>query len=84
MPLPSATTITNQYLYGQDFTPQNLIDVNLTLGPILPSVVISASEYMDPVTGPGRFALGSMFELVQEFFDNGLYHKGSGANCLAR
>ena len=65
----SAKEITNLYLYGQPTTPSNLEDDSLIRDSTVPNTIkeIDTSEFME--TGPGRFAVGSQFELVQKFFD---------------
>jgi hypothetical protein len=55
-------------IYGQLSTPTNFVDNN----PIRPQNAISridvdVKSLME--TGPGRFAVGSQFELIQRFFD---------------
>ncbi|MDE5083884.1 MAG: hypothetical protein O4859_22710 [Trichodesmium sp. St18_bin1] len=65
----SAKEITNLYLYGQPTTPSNLENDSLIRDSTVPNIIkeIDTSEFME--TGPGRFAVGSQFELVQKFFD---------------
>lgn len=65
----TATKITNLYLYGEETTPQELTDESL----IRPSNAdLTASqdkaEYMS--SGAGRFAVGSSFAIVEQFFTN--------------
>jgi len=74
MSLPTAKDVTQLYLYAKRFTPTNLVDDAL----IRPDPVqipdkdlfhekVDAVEYM---TGPGRFALGAMSDLVKKFFSH--------------
>jgi hypothetical protein len=66
MTLPTARDIMNWFLYGKATQPSNLIDDAL-IRPASATVAIQVdrSEFM---AGPGRFALGSQFPLVQDFF----------------
>ena len=81
MTLPTAKTVTNLFLYGQETTPQNLVDDALIRpDPLTPkpastvhALTVHVDEFMDPETGPGRFAVGSQFEVIQKFFDPGLF-----------
>ncbi len=60
MLLLSAQEITNLYLYGQETTPENLLDESL----IRPSDTItptSVDKQTFMATGPGRFAIGRQF-----------------------
>ena len=66
MALPAIETVTNIYLYGQATTPQNFVDETLTIA--TPSVPIQVL-LVDFMNGPGRFALGSEFEMVERFFE---------------
>src|SRR5579883_3061384 len=65
--LLTPTVITNWYLYGQGTTPTNLVDESL----IRPANATSSTT-QDVATfmsdGAGRFAIGSLFNLVQNFF----------------
>ena len=65
----TAEQITNLYLYGQENGPADLTDSNLIrsdearIAPLEQDIV----SYM--TTGPGRFAIGSQFALVRDFFE---------------
>jgi hypothetical protein len=71
MTLPTASEVSNMYLYGQIDTPNNLVDSNLIRsqqpGGLQPEMHINVTEYMKD--GGGRFALGSQFQLVQNLFN---------------
>lgn len=75
--------ITTWYLYGQESTPENLVDDSL-IRPTneVSEVSVDVKELME--TGAGRFAVGSQFELVQKFFEQevpvGSYTKQELAN----
>lgn len=76
MSLPTAKEVTNLYLYGQKTTPNNLVDDSLIRPnplPINPTLTVDVVKFMDSKTGPGRFAVGSQFELIQKFFDPGFF-----------
>ena len=65
-----AQEITNLYLYGQKTTPLDLSDDSLVRPSSIspnPSIDIDVQDYMQ--NGGGRFAIGSQFYLIQEFFD---------------
>jgi hypothetical protein len=69
MALLRSDEITNWYLYGQASTPTNLADSSL----IRPSNATSTvnqdvNEFM--TQGAGRFAVGSSFTLIQNFFED--------------
>jgi hypothetical protein len=69
MSLPTASEVTNLYLYGTKITPNNLVDDAQIRPKLLPdptSENLSAVEFMS--TGAGRFALASMSSLVEMFF----------------
>ena len=76
MTILTAAEITNWYLYGQSTTPQNLADESL-IRPSTdrPIVVQDAAEYMS--FGAGRFAIGSSFAMVEQFFTNAEIPAGS-------
>jgi len=65
--LLDATDITNWFLYGQATKPANLIDESL-----IRPLDATSSTTQDVATfmsdGAGRFAIGSLFNLVQNFF----------------
>ena len=65
-----AQEITNLYLYGQKTTPSDLSDESLirpsSISP-KPVIDIDVQDYMQ--NGGGRFAIGSQFAMIQEFFD---------------
>jgi hypothetical protein len=70
MAILNRNDITNLYLYGQLTTPVNLLDSSL----IRPKdtairVNVDAEELME---GPGRFAVGSQFELIKRFFNSNI------------
>ena len=67
MTLPSIEKIVSNYLYGQDSPPTDFVDGSFATARPNIAVDVSLSEYLDPVSGPGRFALGSEFPLVQLF-----------------
>ena len=66
--------ITNLYLYGTLSTPNNLVDSGL-IRPAAnniresndPSIEVEVPEFM--VTGGGRFAIPSQFDLIRKFFN---------------
>lgn len=78
MALPSFNQITNLYLYGQNTRPANLTQESLirSFPPaekdriLYDAVVhnIPSVDLMNPVSGPGRFALGAQFSLIDKFF----------------
>jgi hypothetical protein len=41
-------------------------------------VDVDFQNYMDPTTGPGRFALGSEFDIIEYFFEFGLFVYNNG------
>lgn len=64
--------ITNLYLYGDKTTPTNLVDSSLIRPEdTVTEVLVDVEDFMQ--TGAGRFAVGSQFELIQRFFDPGLF-----------
>ncbi len=69
MPLPTAQEVASKYLYGTD-TPPEIFDDPALIRPVgaYSSIPVAKSDYFDPVTGPGRFALGSEFDIVDNFF----------------
>ncbi len=77
---------TNLYLYGQENTPTNLVDSNLIRPEIIiTEVTVDAVEFME--AGAGRFAVGSQFEIIQQFFEassipSGTYSKNEIANIF--
>jgi Ca2+-binding RTX toxin-like protein len=76
MPLPTAKEVTNLYLYGQKTTPNNLVDDSLIRPNPLstnPTLTVDVVDFMNTTTGPGRFAVGSQFELIQKFYEPGLF-----------
>ena len=86
MVLPTASEITNYYLYGQSATPANKLDGSLIRpAAISPSVTIpvNGSDFM--TVGAGRFAVGGQFDLVENFFNDtsvlapGVYTKAQAA-----
>jgi len=68
MTLPTVEQITNQYLYGSFTKPTNLLDSSLIrdANPSNSEILISTAEIMAD-DGPGRFALGSSFNVVNFF-----------------
>jgi Ca2+-binding RTX toxin-like protein len=75
MTLITASEVTAWWLYGKATKPSNLTSEALIRPPENNDPVVSApltptAEFMGP-NGPGRFALGSLSALVQEFFDAG-------------
>ncbi len=65
--------ITRLFLYGMDSVPADLTAESLIRAASDSSTVeVDAVTFMSP-TGPGRFALASEFELVQEFFEEGIF-----------
>lgn len=65
-------TVIRKYLYGMDGVPENLVDDGLIRNNPLappPSTALDVNDFM--TTGGGRFAIGSQFELINEFFDAG-------------
>jgi Ca2+-binding RTX toxin-like protein len=72
--MQTAREVTNLYLYGQSTTPSDLSDDSLIRpDPVSPNPVLNVNvqDYMQ--TGGGRFAIGSQFEIIQKFFDPGLF-----------
>ena len=68
--------IRSNFLYGQAGRPANLIDEALIRPDgVRTSVSVSKSDYME---GPGRFALPSLFKIVQAFFDANDAELGGG------
>lgn len=73
----TAKQITELYLYGNGGKPSNLVSDTLIRPPVASpnfggqAPVQSMSEFMS--TGPGRFALGPQFDLVNEFFNTALH-----------
>lgn len=70
MPFPTANEVVSYYLYGSGTPPANLASEALfrDLDATVP-LDVDVQEYMNSATGPGRFAIGSEFELVQKFFE---------------
>lgn len=69
MSLPTAEEVVSNYLYGTPTPPQNFANQNIQRSNDASSTIeVNLTEFMDPDTGPGRFALGSEFEIVQYFF----------------
>ncbi|MCF6273816.1 MAG: hypothetical protein L3J37_11625 [Rhodobacteraceae bacterium] len=70
MPLPTAHQIASLYLYGSEIPSEKFDDSSLIRQDVavMPKNV-SKDDYFDPITGPGRFALGSEYKIIQDFFD---------------
>ena len=69
-----AQKVTNLYLYGQNTTPSDLSDESLIRPSLIspnPVIDIDVQDYMQ--NGGGRFAIGSQFEIIQKFFDPGIF-----------
>lgn len=61
-------SITNLYLFGTVSTPGNLDSESFIRDSAARgTVTVDISQYMED--GPGRFALGSRFTMVDRFFD---------------
>jgi Ca2+-binding RTX toxin-like protein len=68
MTLPTAEETMNLYLYGQKEKPKNLIDESLIRSAdAVTAITVSTADYM---AGPGRFAIGSSFPLITDFFQD--------------
>ena len=90
MALPTVSDITRQFLYNsiavpQDFTSEDLIRTENKQGVPLQTVWwFDVNEYM--TLGPGRFANGAIFEIIEKFFSTniapGTYDKHALANQL--
>ncbi|MFN6569121.1 hypothetical protein [Dendronalium sp. ChiSLP03b] len=67
MAILNKNDITNLYLYGQLTTPVNLLDSSL----IRPkdTVIRVNVDSVELMKDPGRFAVGSQFELIKRFFN---------------
>ncbi|NEU84538.1 hypothetical protein [Nostoc sp. UIC 10630] len=70
MAILNRNDITNLYLYGQLTTPVNLLDSSL----IRPkdTVIRVDVDAVELMKGPGRFAVGSQFELIKRFFNSNI------------
>ncbi|MCW3784200.1 hypothetical protein OM960_21955 [Defluviimonas sp. CAU 1641] len=80
MSLPTSEQVISAFLYGSLTPPSNLDMESLTEDRAdYPFTETSYEDYMDLTTGPGRFALGANFEVVQAFFNFGLALYDSGA-----
>ena len=70
MPMLTAAQVTKWYLYGQDAIPANFVDETLIRPPVTGATALSLTQdlptYM--TQGPGRFATGSAFGEVTNFF----------------
>ncbi|MDJ0615779.1 MAG: VWA domain-containing protein, partial [Calothrix sp. MO_192.B10] len=66
----TAHKITNLYLYGQEDIPKSLINHSLIRpsGDVL-TIKVDIPSLMNPNTGAGRFAVGSQFDLIKNFFN---------------
>lgn len=78
MTLPTISEVTNKFLYDSvstptDLTSSGIIDVGESIIPV------SLLDYMNPVTGPGRFALPSEFNIIELFFEDGFAYYTFGA-----
>ncbi|MDI1279645.1 calcium-binding protein, partial [Methylobacter sp.] len=69
MNILTAEEITNLYLYGTTTTPSNLTDESLIRPNNNPPLEISVDGNVFMQTGPGRFALPVIWEVVNEFFN---------------
>ncbi|MCF6273809.1 MAG: hypothetical protein L3J37_11590 [Rhodobacteraceae bacterium] len=68
MTLPTAQEVATKFLYGSAALPESFDDPSL----IRPNeastqIEVTKADYFDPITGPGRFALGSEFDIVDDF-----------------
>jgi hypothetical protein len=62
----TASQVTRQYLFGSNKIPEDLVSDDLIRNPgLIGYLQEDASEFMK---GPGKFAVGSQFELLQKFF----------------
>src|SRR5712691_674370 len=59
--------ITNLYLYGQDTTPGDLVDVRL-IRPDDTEIFVNQDVVSYMTTGAGRIGTGAQFDLVKNFF----------------
>ncbi len=67
MPLLTSQKITNLYLYGKETAPENLLDESLIRSSdAIATTSVDTQTFM--TTGPGRFAVGRQFDLVNRFF----------------
>lgn len=69
MNILTAEEITNLYLYGTPTTPTNLADESLIRPNNTPPLEISVDGNAFMQTGPGRFALPVLWDVVNEFFN---------------
>ncbi|MHA6909600.1 calcium-binding protein [Ralstonia pseudosolanacearum] len=70
MSLPTAEQVTNQYLYGADKSPGDMLDpsiLNHRDGASENSILIDAVEYM--ARGGGRFVNSANFDWIERFFN---------------
>ncbi|MGC6323594.1 calcium-binding protein, partial [Bisgaard Taxon 45] len=76
MTLPTATEITNAYLYKNKLTPkaEERVDSIQILEKDSESFEVNKSEFMDSQTGPGRFVTAADFRTIHLFFAPILNH----------
>ena len=62
--------IINSFYFNSKSIPENLTDQSITVnaGKNRDTVNVDSAAYLNKATGPGRFAVGSQFDLVNVFF----------------
>jgi hypothetical protein len=71
MSLPTAAEVVAGFLFGTSSVPASLNTQSFTEESGRAPIPIDTTAYMDPLTGPGRFALAANSPLVQAFFADG-------------
>ena len=71
MPLPTASSIVSDYLYGASGRPSDMLSEDLLEPKTSQTVEVLYQDFFDSSVGPGRFALASEFEFVRLFFEFG-------------
>lgn len=68
MTLPTIKAITERFLFGENGQPSDLVTTGVIRDvDAKSSVEVNVAEYMSTY-GPGRFAVGALFDIVQLFF----------------
>lgn len=71
MSLPNSIDVFREFLYGSASQTGNPVGHGLIRDEsVSGGITVGSLDYMDPVTGPGRFANAAKFELVSNFFND--------------
>jgi hypothetical protein len=69
MSLPTASYVTRWYLYGSGLVPSDKTNSNLIRDAgVTTSISVDYNEFMNSVTGPGRFAVAAEQPIVKGFY----------------